>query len=375
MKSMRENNEEDEVDFHPRYNSIGTSNDESEDNGVSVTSSRSARSIDIVASRVVGLEGDLDEVKNQVTSIDAKLDLLISSAAFNAPAATSTPPRSGRGNGRPSYRPLTADITLPPPRDLTRRENGHGYVDEMMHREKFSYAQTDGKSHPLEPLPGVDMPKPYMYVDREGISTNKQLLEIRNSVTMPEYVYATIALVRDSRGCHPDDRDHILAHLQDVAVDAITRPWESVRRWSHFIWDQVEKGRMAWGDNQNIQNHRLRMATIPRGSTQPESRSHARKECICRSFNSRAGCRFRTHHEEGQVRLMHLCAFCDSVGRQCTGHNVIACDNKLRQAPQWPHIPPPMPTQNNNAMRPLEQNWRANTNQQFQYFQQPKNGQ
>ena len=136
------------------------------------------------------------------------------------------------------------------------------------------------------------------------------------------------------------------------------------------MWDLVEEGDLSWADHQLIQNERVSIAlTAPAtGAPQAGAQNAKVKEVLCRDYNSRGGCRQRGHHVEENIRLMHWCAFCDSVSRQCP-HSVFACNNKRMQS---------NPMHQQFEHNPQQQSWRYN-NQQYNMYapppQFPKNGQ
>ena len=229
-----------------------------------------------------------------------------------------------------------------------------------------------------------ELPKPYMFVNREGTQTLKQKLEARTSLTQMEYINASLALINDSRAYEPRDRDHILRHIQDVTHDIMDRPWDVVRRWSQRVWDAVERRELSWGDSQLIQNLRVSIAIT--GCSKPGNQlvqaehKGGRSETICRAFNSRNGCRHRSHHKEGGTRHLHVCSFCDAVGRHCLGHNVMGCNNKT-QYPGPPHQPaynlPQHVQMQGRGQAPEPNQWRpqySSQNPSAQYPQFPKNG-
>ena len=388
-RSMRAPSEgdEEEVFFHPRYEG----EDSSEQGELEiVTDAEASGQSSMRDSRLDLVENDMAEVKAKVDNMDAKLDLLLNSAVFSKPAAASTPPRTTRTAHEAQRGPLDLDHSvLPPPRVLRSRENEGGYIDDMLKKERFAQPHHEGKANlAFDIFSDKVMPKPYMYAIREGAHTLKQKLDIRPTLSFAEYVNASIALIRDNRAFNPGDREHILEHIQDVTQDALERPWEGTRKWSQHIRDEVEKGRLAWTDHQSIHNKRCMMAIL--GSQRPSAtgesvKGNSRRECICRAFNSRGGCRQRSHHDEGQVRFMHLCAYCDSVGRQCTGHNVIECDSKLRAHQGRSNFgqgygggsQPTFQAQYTQARAPApEAMWRASANQYQNHYnlqQQPKN--
>ena len=230
-KLMKETmRQDDEVDFHPQYEEEVSRFNRSHDVSSNHTSASantaesagsSAAILNSSSARVEALENDMGQVKRKVDNIDAKLDLIL--AAANPATRTSTP-------RRPASKRDGQAQSLPPPRRLLQEENADGYVDQILQQERFRPAQVEGKAHLasdafIENL----IPKPYMYVSREGVQTLKQKLENRSSTTPMQYVNATIALLNDPRAFHPEDRSHILRHLQDVTHDIMERPWEDVR--------------------------------------------------------------------------------------------------------------------------------------------------
>ena len=378
---IRESLREDEVDFHPRYLSGMTNVEHSvveQDTSSVMESMEDATPEGGVSSstRVDILENEMAHVKAKVNSMDAKLDLLIT--ATTGPARTSTPTPAPAAHGGPRRR----DVHIPPPRRLRQEFNQSGYVDQMLREERFKPGTTDGKVHlASDVFTDFLLPKPYMYVTREGCHTLKQKLDLRSNLSPMEYVHASIKLVNDPRAYDQEDREHIMRHIQHVTHDIMERPWEGVRRWSQFIWDAVEKGQLKWSDTQLIENHRFCIAMTGGGRATQAAGGEvkgAKSEVICRAFNSRAGCRSRTHHDEGQVKHLHICSFCDSLGRHCTGHNVLGCNNKTLYPGQPRHAPPPQ-YQQNMGMRQQQdsQTWRPNPPPMYhqQYPAQSKNGQ
>ena len=382
---------DDEVDFHPKYDesvyghSISAkkvNEGTTSDNSSSVSDSVQSGSHNSRAGRVAELEQEIWAVRSRVDSMDAKLDLLIAAAHPNPVMYSSTPHK----RTRPVAEDLDAEAP-PPPRRLRQEVNKGGYVDTLMQQENFRPGHVEGKTQ-LAPdiFTETLLAKPYMYVNREGCATLKQKLEVRTSLSPMVYVNATIRLVNDSRACAAGEREHILRHLQDVTHDVMVRPWENVRRWSQYVWDAVERREIAWDDTQSIHNHRMTIALTGPGRTgtsgSAESRTN-RQKAICRPFNARGGCRHRSHHDEGQVRFLHICAFCDSVGRHCPGHNVLGCNNKT-QFPGQPryttapnlNVPPPAVGARQGADLPA---WRQQPQHHnaYNYYGQaaPKNGQ
>ena len=335
--------------------------------------------------RVANIEDQVREVKRDVEGINDKIDMLINATARNSkPVLQSTPPRRRQAAQRFEPESTRLDDTindepLPPPTRLRKTQNHDGYVDRILDSDKFITPRVKGKREIHDDMfTERDMPKPYMYIQREECQTPKQKLDIRCTIAPLEYINATIALIRDRRAYDPQDLSGILRHLQDVTHDAMERSWPLVRKWSQHIWDQVEKGYITWADHQAIQNDRVMIMTAPNAPrANTEKAEGGAREYICREYQTRNGCRHRGSHMEGNIRLLHLCAFCDSLSRQCN-HSVIACAKKMLYPPrgmqhqdhatpgygqqnQWrpgpapPHSMPPMQFPKNapSAPRPL----------------------
>ena len=84
--------------------------------------------------------------------------------------------------------------------------------------------------------------KPYMYINRPGISTMRKKLDARETMTFHEYIVSFIKMVRDPRAGLHGLMDVHLEYLQQVVEDAAVRDWSSVRRWSQSAFDAVESG-------------------------------------------------------------------------------------------------------------------------------------
>lgn len=184
-----------------------------------------------------------------------------------------------------------------------------------------------------------------MYVHREGVSTIKQKLDIRNQITAPEYIDAFLSLLGDNRAYDYRDFNDMMFHLRKVSRDALERPWHAVRRWSNFVWDAIEAGDISWADRDIIQDERVRLCltcpTSVQNAGQLNNRSaqvshSANQEQLCRAFNSRNGCHHKQSHTEGSVLLAHHCSYCDSVGKAC-GHSVRDCERRITHARATDH--------------------------------------
>ena len=98
MLLVGSNSETDEVVFNPVYDGQSTVCSD-QDTTVQDSVQGSDHS---VAARVNNLETNVAQVKSQVNSMDTKLDIILNSALFSNPVATSTPPPGHRPD--PAYK-------------------------------------------------------------------------------------------------------------------------------------------------------------------------------------------------------------------------------------------------------------------------------
>lgn len=222
-------------------------------------------------------------------------------------------------------------VSLPPPNVLRAEENTDGFIDRLVAREDYRGNQhVSGK---MQPHNESLIAKPYMYADRDGAQNRKQKLDIRASLTMIEYINASLLLLQDDSAYNKADLPAILRHVTYVSTDAISRPWWAVRKWSQHIWDSVENGRCKWSDHAYIQEERVRMSFTSGPPSNPNTGptrhtiAHATEALLCRDFNSSGGCKHNASHDEGAFRLLHSCSFCDSVGRR-SNHSIQKCRAK-----------------------------------------------
>ena len=326
--------------------------------------------------RVDILESEVAQVRAEVAGINSKLDLLVNAALDrDRPVSHSTPPATTRRPGQQRFTQIEHSEPpqpLPPPHRLREQANHDGYVDAMLDRQTYAPPRNEGKPSYYDN--GNDMPKPYMYIDREACQTTKQKLDVRCTLAPLEYISAIIALLRDKRAYSPHDHGHIMSHLQDLTHDAAERPWPAVRKWSQQVWNQIERGDIRWSDYQLIQNLRVRMAiTAGPASQEHGAAKQGLVEVVCRDHGKRSGCRHNGTHTEGNLCHLHVCAFCDCLSRTCQ-HGVFFCERKLQQRPN-----PDRQPQFHQPQAPHTQQWRHPVNipppGNYAFTQPPKNGQ
>lgn len=127
----------------------------------------------------------------------------------------------------------------------------------------------------------------------------------------------------------------MLKHLGAVITDSMARPWVNVRWWTQGIWDAIERGKCRWNSHYFIQEERVRMSygTLPQSTPVepvasvnpvPNRSAGDLPALLCRDFNSPQGCVFSGTHETLNVKHIHACAYCDSLGRR-SAHSFQRC--------------------------------------------------
>lgn len=150
-----------------------------------------------------------------------------------------------------------------------------------------------------------------------------------------------LSLLSDRRAFDPKDFYDIFHHLRKVSRDSLERPWAAVRRWTQYIWDSFEDGSITWADSDIIQEERVRICLT--GAHSQPSHAHNQayqiparwnqglQEVPCRAFNTRNGCHARDSQVEGNVYSLHICTYCNSVGKACF-HSVRDCERRVTHA-------------------------------------------
>lgn len=355
--------------------------------------------------RVSHMETDVNDLKSDVTSlksdvqtVNGKLDDLIDSmarlSALAMKPASDNPPQQPDNNitGASNINsPQQASQSNNPTNNQNQQMRNPGrenpqhrpgrqispedFLKREMDKDRFEYDNagkylygSDFSSHRV-------IHKPYMYLYREGVSTIKQKVEARQSMTVLEYIDATLALLADHRAYHRDDYIDIMDHLRKLTRDSLERQWHAVRRWSQYVWDSIEAGLFTWADRDIIQDERVRMClTASSISTTPSytnantaRKGHALQEVVCRPYNTRMGCNSKESHMDGQVYALHVCTYCDSIGRSCA-HSVRECERRLA------HTRNDHPSQYNRNRFPQGYQHNAPQHQVNAFQQPPKNG-
>lgn len=319
--------------------------------------------------RFLKVEAEVTALKTDVGDINTKLDNLIEAFAKFDTIVHPTPPATAttnQSNQATQNQPLNHSSSASPaqarnhdnPHNTTAGNQGRNlqgqqhaparplssdeFLQREMDRDRFDYAAAGKYQYSNDFASSRMLPKPYMYLYREGVSTLKQKLDARQSMSQVEYIDAMLALMADNRACEPEDYVDIMHHLRKVTRDALERPWPAVRRWSQFVWDSIESGTITWADREWIQEERVRIcltssvqtqATPHNGYTPHTQNFHSKQskgsqEVVCRAYNTRQGFYYRESHMDGQVFALHQCTYCDSLGRACM-HSVRECERRL----------------------------------------------
>ena len=123
------------------------------------------------------------------------------------------------------------------------------YVLEHLRREEFYAPRADdSKGFSNDIFTTVLAPKPYTYHNRPGVNTIHKKLEVRESMTNPDYMLAYLKMVRDPRA----KQAHLVYYFMEqlLAEDALLRHWGVARAWSQNTLDEIERGTYTWHDSQ-----------------------------------------------------------------------------------------------------------------------------
>ena len=281
------------------------------------------------------LEGELAAVRDSVGDIHSKLDSVmeaLSQRAQEPPLTVGMP--SPHLDDTPPHRPKSA---------RRHTETKQDFIDRHLEREAFQAPRTDGKAAFINDIYVNNMiAKPYMYVNKPSCPTLKKKLEARSKLTMVEYCYGLVSLMRDPRAGVEGIIDKLTLHLQQELADAQKRPWPQVMAWSQHVFDAIEKEEYTWHDDTQIHMDRVVMSlTGPAyvdtdnngrsGGTQAERESgKVERDLPCRDYNSHRGCRHRSDHVEGKLKLLHACAYCMRSVRESYPHPTVRCERRDR---------------------------------------------
>ena len=149
------------------------------------------------------------------------------------------------------------------------------------------------------------------------------------SLTFPLFVQGYTQVMRDTKD--KKIRSLMLAHLQELAMDASTFPWEWVRGFHAAVLTDMERGKCTWGTHRRIQTIRHReieMRSIartnpqvlaPLTATQPQTAIIAAPKPVSITTNDHSvkSLQICVPYQSGQCSqkydhdgLKHLCQFC-----------------------------------------------------------------
>ena len=310
---------------------------------------RNERRIQLLESAVMGMTEKFDDILNVFNSRSAH--------AGHAPPAPRNRPRDPGQDGHFAE-------TRPPPVD-PRAPRYSDFVAEQLRREEFDVPRSDeGKTLASDMFIPELIPKPYMYLDRPGLSTLKKKLDVRDTMTFHEYLTCTIKMIRDPRAGNKELVDTHLEHLQQVIQDASARDWPSVRRWSQSTFDAVERGSATWDDRYGMQIERLHHA-IQASRAQPNQAYNGqvdRRDIPCKDYNAPTGCMNNRAHAGRNVTFVHVCSGCFNAGERSphpaclcprrTSHHTPSSNAQRYQAPpyQAPLVTNPAPASKNSML-------------------------
>ena len=188
---------------------------------------------------------------------------------------------------------------------------------------------------------GDILPRPYMFIDRPGVRTQKEKAAMRETMSFNDYVIGFTTMLLDKRVTDPQDWHHLITHLNQVSKDAHERPWGGVRNWSDAVFTAIERADITWQDKASIQFDRMRFSLAPPQTPNNYSQKpqNSTKEIPCPEYNAKRchKCRPKDAHYEQAIRMMHVCSYCLATTTQRLPHTLVDCDRKLRDAGVYTH--------------------------------------
>ena len=169
---------------------------------------------------------------------------------------------------------------------------------------------------------------PYMYIQRYDVKENDyaKKFHIRNTISFEEYIHAYLKMltvpnppfeVKGSLRYHLD-------HMKDISLLSQTKPWEYVRFWSLFLFDNLETGALSWDEPQNMHNEKIRVMDLAHHLI-------TTNVSICKAYQTgnciKQHCDIKSHIVELSTQK-HICAYCNRNEKAEFNHPEYKCRNK-----------------------------------------------
>ena len=199
-----------------------------------------------------------------------------------------------------------------------------------------------------------DVTWPHFYV-RRGSERRPVVFD---ELTLPEFVYGFLAMIEEA----PENqsmKDKMLFRLKEIMRDCTDFDWVTMKNFFRILMQDIEKGKLSWGDDTRIQEmrvlfiHRLtveRQAPTASGHQAPIAPGHPAATAsghqakapllFCLSFQE-GTCQYNFDHSSSRGPLKHMCAFCYRMTGNAYPHREIDCKRKIRQQSKNEGIPPP----------------------------------
>lgn len=161
--------------------------------------------LNTVETDVGALKDDVGGLKNEMSAVNTKLDKLlesienmrVSGSQHTDDDSYSPEPRHSCPQA-PAHRPQTHHL-------VDRQLSADDFIEREMMRDRFEFSSTGRYAYSNDIRASRIMAKPYMYLYREGVSSMKHRMELRESMSLNEYIDAALALLEDRRAYDPAD--------------------------------------------------------------------------------------------------------------------------------------------------------------------------
>ena len=169
-------------------------------------------------------------------------------------------------------------------------------------------------------------------MQRKGIKDNdyNQKFKLRDSMDFTEYVRAYMNMLTCSNPPFPiiGNIKHHLQHIEQLAEDNKIKRWDVVKKWSNYMFDNVEKGNITWENELKVQLERQRIQDAAERAT-------SQNTMICKMYNAmQNGCKADEEdknckeHTVGNTVMQHICSYCNRALGQSYNHPEWKCRNK-----------------------------------------------
>ena len=135
----------------------------------------------------------------------------------------------------------------------------------------------------------------------------------------------------------PNERDNVLTYGIDLFQDAVDVSWEVARGANSVVLQEIEQGRLNWGDLDKIQRTRsLYTQRANVSSSIFKTHEHNQysvddasvvRKTVCKYYNSNK-CTHKGDHQTSGRLFRHVCSYCFKALKKSSVHPETRCSTK-----------------------------------------------